>query len=147
MSCIYAIAALTGLTLAVTGDVAERWLTVSEMQTAFASRTLNGAYASGLEFTETYLSDGTINYSDARLQATGRWHISDQGFCTFYDGSAEMSGGCFLARKVSANCFEFYLRESQDSGPLPEGETRPYVAQGWYPEEPSTCEILGAMLQ
>ncbi len=144
MSRFYAISVLTLLTSPVLAD--ERLMTEREMYEAFAGKTLDGAYASGLKFTETYMPGGGITYSDSRLQATGRWHVSSQGFCTFYDGSDDMSGGCFAARKVSANCFEFYLTESQESGPLPHGQPTPYVAQGWYPEKPSTCVTLGVML-
>jgi hypothetical protein len=128
---------LTALTLAAA--VSEHWMSETEMVSAFGGRTLNGKYASGLSFTETYRPDGHISYWDPNIIATGRWRVSEQGFCTFYD---DMNGGCFLARKVGANCFEFFIIETQDNGPLPPGSSKPYVAQGWYPDKPSTCSAL-----
>ncbi len=120
---------------------AESWMNATEMRDAFAGRTLVGAYASGMTFTERYAPDGSIVYSDPRGDATGQWHISQQGFCTFYDTDT-MNGGCFLARQTGANCFEFYIIEGQDTGPLPREKGTPYVAQGWYPDKPSTCTAL-----
>ncbi len=109
------------------------------MAEAFAGRTIEGRYGSGLTFAETYASDGRISYRDPTVTAAGNWRVTAQGFCTFYD---EMNGGCFLVRKLGANCFEFYFSEGQDSGPLLPKESKPYVAQGWYPEKPSTCVAL-----
>jgi hypothetical protein len=115
------------------------WMDEQSMHRAFSGKTLTGKYSTGTPFTETYKSDGSIAYWDPSLEATGQWRVSKQGFCTFYD---DMNGGCFLARQIGENCFEFYLIESQDSGPLLPKEDKPYVAQGWYPEKSPTCEVL-----
>jgi hypothetical protein len=117
----------------------QEWLNESAMTAAFGGRTLSGKYATGTPFTETYAADGSITYWDPTISATGRWHASKQGFCTFYEN---MTGGCFAARKIGENCFEFYLIESQDTGPLGPKEGQPYVAQGWYPDRKPTCEAL-----
>ncbi len=109
------------------------------MTESFAGRTIDGRYGSGLAFTETYRADGSISYKDTLASASGNWRVTGQGFCTFYE---DMNGGCFLVRKMGANCFEFYIAESQDTGPLPPRQGKPYVAQGWYPEKPSTCSAL-----
>lgn len=110
-----------------------------EMKSAFGGKTFAGRYVNGDEFTETYWTDGGINYSDKNGQAVGRWHVSAQGFCTFYEN---MNGGCFLVRKSGDNCFDFFVVEDQDTGPLPKGEKPSLVAQGWNPEKPSTCIAL-----
>jgi hypothetical protein len=115
------------------------WMNETSMQRAFSGKTLTGRYATGTPFTETYKQDGSIVYWDPGLAATGYWRVSKQGFCTFYD---DMNGGCFLAQQIGENCFEFYLVESQDSGPLPSKESEPYIAQGWYPDKTPTCEVL-----
>jgi hypothetical protein len=127
------------IALALSTAANESWLDEKSMTKAFAGQTLTGKYATGLPFTETYAGDGSINYWDPTQQSTGRWQVTKQGFCTFYDS---MNGGCFVARSIGANCFEFYIVESQDDGPLTPEEGKPYVAQGWYPDKPSTCVAL-----
>jgi hypothetical protein len=137
---VVAIVTLVGHVLWITpAKAGEEWLGESAMRSAFAGKTLTGKYATGTPFTETYAENGSISYWDPVMSATGRWHASKQGFCTFYE---TMNGGCFSARKIGENCFEFYLIESQDTGPLPPREGQPYVAQGWYPDRKPTCEAL-----
>ncbi len=127
------------LLLPVPARAQENWMGEQAMTKTFAGRTIEGRYSTGLTFTETYASDGRISYRDVGIMASGNWRVTAQGFCTFYD---DMNGGCFLVRRLGANCFEFYISESQDSGPLSPREGTPYVAQGWYPEKPSTCVAL-----
>jgi hypothetical protein len=117
----------------------DSWMDKQKMTESFAGRTIDGRYGSGLAFTETYRADGSISYKDTVTNATGNWQVTGQGFCTFYE---DMNGGCFLVRQMGANCFEFYISESQDTGPLSPQAGTPYVAQGWYPEKPSTCTAL-----
>jgi hypothetical protein len=117
----------------------DSWMDGRKMTETFAGRTIDGRYGSGLAFTESYRADGSIAYRDTVTSATGNWRVTGQGFCTFYEN---MNGGCFLVRQLGANCFEFYISESQDAGPLPPQDGKPYVAQGWYPEKPSTCTAL-----
>jgi hypothetical protein len=127
------------LVLSLPAFAQENWMDEQMMAKAFAGRTIDGRYSSGLTFTETYASDGRISYRDPTVTASGNWRVTAQGFCTFYD---EMNGGCFLVRRLGTNCFEFYFSEGPDSGPLSPKEGKPYVAQGWYPEKPSTCVAL-----
>jgi hypothetical protein len=123
----------------VTARAVEPWLTPTEMTSVFAGHAIAGAYVGGLKFNETYKPDGSISYADESTSAAGRWHISGQGFCTFYE---TMTGGCFLVRKFGANCFEFYVIENQERGPIDNPRNPPLVAQGWYPDRPSTCAAL-----
>ncbi len=135
----FALLAFFALVSPVLSDQS-KWLGVAELKAAFAGRTLTGNYADGFIFTETYAQDGRISYWDPQVTTEGRWHVStDQGFCTFYDN---LVGGCFKTLKVGDNCFQFFLLEAQDSGPLPKGKGTPYISQGWYPDKPSTCEAL-----
>ena len=66
-------------------------------------------------------------------------------FCTFYDPSPAippLTGGCWTAIKVSANCYEFYLAGLAPEAPFeddPEGANRRWNARGWRQDEPSTC--------
>ncbi len=127
------------LAFAVPVGAQEAWLDARTINETFAGKTIDGRYSSGLGFSETYARDGSISYRDAGIVASGNWRVTAQGFCTFYE---DMNGGCFLVRKLGSNCFEFYVVENQETGPLMPQEGKPYVAQGWYPEKPSTCVAL-----
>ncbi len=117
----------------------ESWLSEAQMRAAFAGQTVTGMYFWRVVYSETYHADGRITYWDPVNGAvTGRWHFSNQGFCTFYDNT--ISGGCFALRQVGDNCFENYMIEGQDTGPLRPDETKPYVSQLWLNTAPATCE-------
>jgi hypothetical protein len=117
----------------------QNWMQDVELQAAFNGKVVTGYHSGGFPFTETYAKDGGISYWQPGIVATGRWHITGREFCTFYE---DLNGGCFLTRKVGDNCFQFYLTENQESGPLTQKEGTPYVSQVWYPDRKSTCEDL-----
>jgi hypothetical protein len=131
--------ALAIVLLVLPAAAAETWLSVAEMRSVFTGQTVTGMYFWRVVYTETYHADGSITYWDPSNGAvTGRWHFSGQGFCTFYDSI--ISGGCFTLRKVGDNCYENYMIEAQDTGPLKPEDTKPYVSQFWLNTAPATCE-------
>ncbi len=131
--------ALALLVFALPATAADGWLSEAQMRTMFAGQTVTGMYFWRVVYSETYHADGSITYWDPVNGAvTGRWHFSGQGFCTFYD--TVISGGCFTLRQVGDNCFENYMVEAQDTGPLRPEETKPYVSQFWLNSAAATCE-------
>jgi hypothetical protein len=76
------------------------------LKAEFAGKTITGYYLdTKVGFVEAYRADGRITYKDDLQADLGRWWVTGQLFCTFYD---RISGGCWYVRKVNANCLEFF---------------------------------------
>jgi hypothetical protein len=142
-----ALLVLFGASLLLAGGSASAfnaWMTEEAMRQAFIGRTLDGHYASGLAWTETYADDGRLDYRERTRTAVGYWYFRGNVFCTFYDPPHRpaLAGGCWLAIQTSANCYEFYLAGLEDKGPsedeTPELAMR-WNARAWRQGEPSTC--------
>ncbi len=133
--------ALVLLVLLVTTTGAQgepHWLGDDEIKAAFAGRTIDGHYANGLTFTESYLASGRITYVDPLKAMAGRWSVVNRSFCTLYDTFP--TGGCFKVTRISANCFEFYfLTRTEHAAALPEPAKPSWTARGWRTESPATC--------
>jgi hypothetical protein len=121
----------------------QQWMTEEAMRVAFIGKTLDGYYADRREFTETYTADGRLQYRESSRRLSGYWYFRGQVFCTIYDPGQDLSGGCFTAVQVSANCYEFYVvslgdRDTdRDAAPAPTGA---WTARASRQGEPSTCE-------
>ncbi|HEX6001435.1 MAG TPA: hypothetical protein VFZ16_18880 [Hyphomicrobiaceae bacterium] len=119
------------------------WMTESAMRTAFIGKTLDGHYADGMPWTETYAPNGRLDYRDQRRAGPGDWHFRDNVFCTFYDPGYGLNGGCFRALRTSANCYEFYLAGlggPDDEAGEPPAPLRRWVARAALRDAPSTCQ-------
>ena len=115
------------------------WMTDDEIRSAFAGVTIDGIYIDRSTFTESYLKDSRIIYSDSLKQMTGRWSVVTKSFCTIYDGF--ISGGCFKVSRHSANCFEFYfLAPSEAEVAEPRPENARWTARGWNKAKAGTCD-------
>ncbi|WP_273890627.1 hypothetical protein, partial [Serratia marcescens] len=77
------------------------------LKVAFANKTIQGLYASGRAFTETYKADGAISYQERNVDYRGHWSLQAGTFCTIYD--SDPTGGCYQVKQVSDNCYEFYF--------------------------------------
>ena len=137
-----------GLILALQGPPAAAgppYLDEAQIREMIIGQTLDGHYATGLAWTETYAGDGALDYREPQRRSVGRWSFRAGGvFCTFYDPAAgmAMTGGCWHVLKTSGNCFEFYL--AGDTAPAePSEEAVPgalrWNARGSRRSEPSTC--------
>jgi hypothetical protein len=118
-------------------------MTEEAMRSAFIGKTLDGHYADGQSWTETYTADGRLDYREERRSGLGHWYFRDNVFCTFYDPGPGISGGCFQAVQTSSNCYEFYLaryseREAGKEPPL--GPAGRWVARAARRGEPPTCQ-------
>lgn len=130
---------------------ATRWMTEAEMRAAFVGQILDGHYGSGTTWSETYASDGSIDYREGARAAKGRWSFRAGTFCTFYDPpyAPAFVGGCWQVLETGANCYEFYTagfawpgrREGSDDEESEGPGNRPvrWNARGWRSSEPSTC--------
>ena len=120
------------------------WMTEDSMRAAFIGKTLDGQYVSGEGWTETYTSDGRLDYRENVRKGLGYWYFRSRVFCTFYDPGQGLNGGCFTAVQTSTNCYEFYLagltEREADKEVAPPGPLGSWVARAWRKSEPSTCE-------
>jgi hypothetical protein len=124
--------AAIGLTLTVTVVSAQSthvaqstWLTAAELKTTFSGKTVNGEYPGGRKFIERYGPDGTIQYEEPNITARGKWSISGQSFCTFYDNPG-MGGACFLVARSPTNCIQYHIITNQ-----PSAGTKPLASKTW----------------
>lgn len=136
-----------GIAIATSGVAlaqAPPYLSEGSIREAIVGHTLDGHYGNGTTWSESYQSDGGLDYREARRAAHGKWSFRPGNvFCTFYDPSptGSLSGGCWLVIKSSANCFEFYVAGEGAPVESDEGLSTPtrWNAQGWRRSQPSTC--------
>jgi hypothetical protein len=114
--------------------VAEDFLGDAAIRTAFAGVTLDGVYAEGIFFTETYAADGTIAYVDRNGPNTGTWSVRDGMFCTFYQAQ---QGACFFVRRDGENCYAFFEPKAGAGGSKVPRDV--WTSRGWDRARPSTC--------
>lgn len=123
---------LAALLLAGPAMAGER-LPAAEIEKTFSEMTLDGTYADGSFFSETYNSDGTIRYHDPDGADSGEWSVRDGRFCTFYESA---QGACFVVERDGANCFSFYA----ESGTAPDAKVdTDWTSRGWNRSLPPTC--------
>lgn len=115
-----------------------QWMSDSALNQAFAGKTIEGHYADGAKFVETYAGDGRLDYRDDKRQTAGRWSLQAGAFCTIYD--ADPSGGCYRVQKAGENCYEFYFAartvEQAQSSP---NEKPSWTARAWVQGQVSSC--------
>lgn len=123
-----------------TTDPARTWMKPDALKSAFSGVTIEGVYADGRPFEESYFASGRLKYiEDARnLIQRGRWSIVSGTFCTLYD--IRPTGGCFRVRRHSDNCFEFYFQSRNEAMARSPRPGRPsWTARAWRKGETSTC--------
>lgn len=131
------LATAASLLLAFVGQPS--WMSDAELEQAFAGKTIDGAYASGLTFTESYLANGKLDYREPGRHMTGHWSVIEGTFCTIYTQTP--TGGCYRVRRMSTNCYEFYFAASDDQEAAEGGNERAsWTARGWVIDRPSTCK-------
>ena len=125
--------------VARTANAEAAWLPGADISKALAGKTIEGRYASGRAFTETYLPDGRIEYIEQGMTIGGRWSVTAGTLCTIYD--ADPAGGCFRVSKVGANCFEFYFAaRTEEAAPGPDGSTPKWTARGSVSGQAAACQ-------
>jgi hypothetical protein len=114
------------------------WMDDAALRAAFAGRTIQGTYASGKAFTETYQADGGIEYREKNVEYRGHWSLQAGSFCTIYH--SDPTGGCYQVRQVSDNCYEFYF-VSRTEAAAAEGDLgRPsWTARAAVSDRDATC--------
>lgn len=115
------------------------WLADSDIQSTLAGKTIEGRYADGKAFTESYLPDGRIEYLDGGKKIGGHWSVTAGTLCTIYD--VDPTGGCYRVTRVGPNCFEFYFASRTEiAAPGPEGSTPSWTARGSVSGERAACQ-------
>jgi hypothetical protein len=104
-----------------------------KLSATFSGMTLDGVYADGTNFTETYGDDGSIRYHDVDRSDSGTWTVRGDTFCTFYESA---KGACFYVERDGANCFTFLNSVDRHGSPAPADK---WTSRGWDRAHPSTC--------
>lgn len=129
---------LAGLALSQTAQIDNAWMSDQELRKQFSNTTIDGRYASGKAFTESYRTDGTLSYIEPGVTLGGRWSIREGTFCTIYDTDA--AGGCFRVSRAGPNCFEFYfVARTEDTVPAPSEGAPRWTARGAVQGAPTAC--------
>jgi hypothetical protein len=105
-----------------------------DITSTFQGMTLDGIYDDGSFFSETYFEDGTIRYRDTDGADSGEWSVTNDTFCTFYEGQ---TGACFFVDRDGLNCFTFYEAVEDAAGKFAPKAT--WTSRGWNREAESTC--------
>ena len=74
-------------------SVPPAYMSEADMQSAFGGKAIDGHYADGVTFSESYAADGRIDYRERGRDMAGRWSVRAGTFCTIYDTSP--TGGCY----------------------------------------------------
>ncbi len=140
LSLALAAAALTAAVAASARPVlaVPAWMSEQEIASTFSGLTIDGEYADGRRFTETYAQDNSVVYEDGPVTAGGHWSVKGGAFCTIYDG--DPAGGCFRVAEIGANCFEFYfVTRTEEEAEKRELGKPAWTARGWRKDRPATC--------
>lgn len=116
----------------------DTWLSDAQIESHLKGRTLDGMYASGRRFTESYLEGGALQYSEDGLTLTGRWSVRSGTLCTIYD--TDPTGGCFRVTAPSHNCLEFYFVTRTEATAPGSPDTKPdWTARGAVEGKAEAC--------
>ncbi len=107
-----------------------------ELSATFPGMTMVGNYGNGVKFTETYLADGSVAYSDDQGSDRGHWFVRGRLFCTFYEAS---DGACFSVRKSGDNCYEYFTQEEEDGSIHVDAGA--WNSVGWDQNKQSSCDL------
>jgi hypothetical protein len=113
------------------------WMGEAEIRAALAGAAIDGHYASGRTFTESYRADGRLTYREPARQSQGHWSVQSGAFCTIYEG--DPTGGCYRVRRVGPNCFEFYFVARTEEQARQDPRDPSWTARGWVNSQPATC--------
>lgn len=135
----FAIAALVvGASCPAASHAEAEWMSESALRATFAGGVIDGHYASGKSFVESYGTDGRVEYNERGVPVPGRWSVTAGSFCTIYD--RDPTGGCYRVRQVGVNCYEFYfIARTESEARKPDAGKPSWTARGWIKGKPATC--------
>lgn len=137
LACL--VAALAAACISAPGHAArDLWMSDAEIIAQFNDATIDGSYAAGRPFVESYLADGRVEYVERGLTMRGYWSVTAGTLCTIYD--LDPTGGCFRVARVAENCFEFYFASrTEQAAPGPEGAQPAWTARGSIRGKDASC--------
>lgn len=115
------------------------WMEDAAIRSAFSGKTLQGHYANGVAFTESYGTGGAVNYLERERSLPGHWSVQGGAFCTIYHRDA--AGGCYRVKQITDNCYEFYYvarTEFEAANGLTVGPA--WTARAAVSDRTSTCD-------
>lgn len=115
----------------------DSWMSEGEIDAQFRGVAIDGHYASGRTFSESYGRDGRLEYRERDRHTRGRWSIEAGTFCTIYD--QDPTGGCYRVKRVGGNCFEFYFVARTEEQVRRDPGAPSWTARGWVKSAPATC--------
>ncbi len=115
----------------------DAWMSEGEIDSRFRGTAIDGHYASGRTFSESYGRDGRLEYRERDRHTRGRWSVEAGAFCTIYD--QDPTGGCYRVRRVGGNCFEFYFVARTEEQARRDPNAPSWTARGWINTVPATC--------
>lgn len=147
MSRIERVAALAlAVLLSISAPVIsaqDAWMSDAELVAQFHDTTIEGNYPTGRSFSESYQSDGRVDYKEPNINMRGYWSVTSGTLCTIYD--ADPAGGCFRVARVGENCFEFHFASrTEDAVPGSADGKAEWTARAWVRGKPSACPSDGA---
>jgi hypothetical protein len=117
------------------------WMDPEAFRAEFVGKQLHGYYFDRVTWTATFHDGGRYEAQGEELPLmSGTWHLRGRVFC---HSAGPLYTGCGVAKKISANCYQFHQVDAGANGTFEEGNVRPHArwhSRGWRQDEPSTCE-------
>ncbi len=120
-----------------------REMSRADIEAELIGRAVEGYYASGATFTESFNADLSSDYRDANSATSGLMSFKGDTFCFVYPDNPQMSGGCFVVWQRSDNCYDFYatLDGQAFAGFLARSLGADWDARVWRQDARSTCPV------
>ena len=119
-------------------ETVRSWMSGDDMRQSFAGADTAGLYPTGKAWREMMHADGRADYSEPGDDRKGNWWINGAVLCYAYGRPG--TGGCFQVVRLSANCFDMYVRREQPSLGAPPSVSYSYNGKMWRNDQPSTCD-------
>lgn len=120
------------------------WLSPEAIRSEFVGKKLRGYSRNGITLTSRHHEGGRFEMCEGTLCVEGRWLLRGRASCIVSGPPYwTLQERCFMANKVSTNCYEFHLTSPRAGPLLDKGDFRTeprWHSRGWRQGEPSTCE-------
>jgi hypothetical protein len=135
-------AALVALSLPALAE--PEWMSLEAIRAEFVGKKLRGYSRNGITLTSGHHEGGRFEMCEGTLCVEGHWLFRGRASCIVSGPPYwALQERCFMANKISPNCYEFHLTSPRAGPLLDKGDFRPeprWHSRAWRQEEPSTCE-------
>lgn len=77
-------------------------LSPSRIKAEWGNRTLQGTTPGNQNFNVLFGADGTLSFSSGTFSDSGRWRLTDTGYCSTWTTLRQGSEECYLVRKLDS---------------------------------------------